>query len=254
MSKVKLAAVSYLNTRPFLYGLRHSEIIDQIELSLEMPSQCATQLLNDKVDGALVPVAVLLEDSELKIFSDYCIGSNGDVGSVKLYSQVPLAELKKVFLDYQSQTSVLLAQVLATHYWDIQPEWVTGLPGFENHIEGTTGGVVIGDRTFDLEEKFKYRYDLSSEWKRFSGMPFVFAVWAARKPLPTEFVASFNGALDLGLRNMAEVKKKVNSETGRDMDFYFESNLSYQFDAEKKKALDHFLALAGAIRKENVST
>src|SRR6185369_11597556 len=113
------------------------------------------------------------------IISDYCIGADGDVGSVLLLSDVPMSEIKNVLLDYQSRTSVTLAQVLADKYWRIKPRWTDAKENYERDIKGTTAGVVIGDRTFALKNKFKYTYDLSGEWKIFTGLPFVFACWVA---------------------------------------------------------------------------
>ena len=143
MKKIKVSAVNYLNSQPFIFGLKNSAIKDQIELELDIPSVCAEKLLEEKADIGLVPVAVLPELDEYHFISDYCIGSDGAVGSVLLLSDVPLNEIKNVLLDYQSKTSVLLVQVLAEKFWNIKPHWSSADVDFEKQIQGSTAGVVI---------------------------------------------------------------------------------------------------------------
>jgi chorismate dehydratase len=153
VQRIKVSAVSYINTLPFLYGINNSEIKDQLDLSLDIPSDCAKKLLSGEVDIGLVPVAILPQLKEYHIISDYCIGAVGDVDSVALYSDVPLDEIESVYLDYQSRSSVNLVKVLAKEYWHISPTWNDTTDGYENKIEGNIAGVIIGDRTFNLSKK-----------------------------------------------------------------------------------------------------
>ncbi|HNF48735.1 MAG TPA: hypothetical protein PLF48_05095, partial [Chitinophagales bacterium] len=108
----KLSAVSYLNTKPFLYGLEHAAIADETEISLDPPAVTAEKLIHNEVDIALIPVAVLPLLKQPKIISPFCIGSNGKVATVCLFSDVPLEEIETILLDYQSRTSVQLVQIL----------------------------------------------------------------------------------------------------------------------------------------------
>ena len=183
VQKIRVSAVSYLNTLPFLYGINNSEIKSQLDLSLDMPSDCAKKLLSGEVDLGLVPVAILPQLKEYHIVSDYCIGAVGNVDSVALYSDVPLNEIKEIYLDYQSKTSVNLVQILAEKYWNISPKWINAKAGFENKIQGTTAAIIIGDRTFNLPKSYQYKYDLAEQWLEFTGLPFVFACWVANKEL-----------------------------------------------------------------------
>ena len=203
--KVKISAVSYLNTLPFLQGIKGSPLLDQIDLSLDIPSDCAKKLMENEVDLGLVPVAIFPQLKEHYIVSDYCIGANGKVDTVALFSEVPLNEIKSIYLDYQSKTSVNLVQVLAREYWNINPEWINTEVGYEEKISGTTAGVIIGDRTFNLSKTYQYKYDLAEAWKEFTGLPFVFACWVANKKLPAEFIESFNAALKIGVDDIALV-------------------------------------------------
>ncbi|UPT66443.1 MAG: menaquinone biosynthesis protein [Sphingobacteriales bacterium JAD_PAG50586_3] len=244
MQQVRFSIVSYLNTLPFLYGIQNSPYLkDNMVMDLDIPSVCAQKLNDGTVDAGLVPVALLPHLKEYHIIADYCIGAVGNVKSVLLLSEVPLEEIETIMLDYQSRTSVNLVQVLAKEYWNISPNFVQATEGYEETIQGKTAAVVIGDRTFALLDKYKYTYDLAGEWQKFKNLPFVFAVWAANKPISTEFIAEFNKTLKFGLEHKAEAAKLG---TGRGVDEsvildYFENSISYEFDAAKKVGLHKFL-------------
>ncbi|MBL7890165.1 MAG: menaquinone biosynthesis protein [Bacteroidia bacterium] len=243
MSKFKISVVSYLNSKPFIHGLKESGIMNDIDLQLDIPSACAQKLLDNKVDVGLIPVAVIPLLKESHIISDYCIGAVGKVASVCLYSQVPLNEIKTILLDYQSRTSVTLVKVLAKEHWKIDPEWKKADTNFEEQIEGSTAAVIIGDRTFGIEEKYPYRYDLAEEWQKLTGLPFVFACWVANKPLPAEFIQEFNSALKKGIEAIDTVSDEIaaNGTYATDVAYYLKNNISYPFDQPKKQALELFL-------------
>ena len=154
MVKYKVSAVEYLNTIPFIYGINNSEISNQIELLLDFPSECARKLSKNEVDIALVPVAILKKNPEFKIVSDFCIGSNGKVDTVCLYSETPLEEIEKIYLDYQSRTSVELLRILCREHWKVSPKFKNSEKGFENKIEGRTAALIIGDRAFSANKKY----------------------------------------------------------------------------------------------------
>jgi chorismate dehydratase len=249
--KIKISVVSYLNSKPFLFGIEQADIRKQIDLQLDIPSTCAHKLTDNQVDIGLVPVAVIPSLKQHFIISDYCIGAIGKVSSVMLYSEVPLTAIKQVLLDYQSRTSVTLVKVLANEYWHISPEWVDASEHFENQIKGTTAAVIIGDRTFGLEDKYAYVYDLSEEWQKFTKLPFVFACWVANKKLDTVFIAEFNEALKYGIdhRDALIQELKANTAYKTDVEKYLKSSISYTYDSDKKRALSLFLELAGKLKE-----
>jgi chorismate dehydratase len=115
--KIKVAAVNYLNTKPLLYGIKNHPVFKQIELTEDYPAKIADMLLSGTVDLALVPVVIIPKMKEHYIVSDFCIGSNGAVASVCLFSEVVMENIEKVYLDYQSRTSVMLAKILLKEYW-----------------------------------------------------------------------------------------------------------------------------------------
>ena len=240
---IRISAVSYLNTIPFIYGLKQSQLIDNIDLQLDYPSVCADKLINNEVDLALVPVVVIptLEDPA-HIISDYCIGANGAVETVCLYSDVPINKIEKITLDYQSKTSVALLKILLQEYWNLNPELIDSEEGFEQEISGQNAALVIGDRAFDLNKRHQYIYDLSAIWKKMTGLPFVFAAWVANKNLSNSFVTKFNKALEKGLNDIdkALIQEGCNfpqCESPRD---YLNNKISYRLDSKKLEGMDLF--------------
>lgn len=240
---IKISVVSYLNSKPFIYGIEHSEVAKNIDLQLDIPSVCARKLIEGQVDIGLIPVAVIPELKEHHIISDYCIGAIGKVSSVMLYSEVPLGSIKRILLDYQSRTSVTLVQVLAKEFWKIQPEWVPASHNYENQIRQTTAAVIIGDRTFGLEANYPYVYDLSEEWQKFTGLPFVFACWVSNKKLPDSFISAFNTALRYGMDHRKQLIQELNRKAAykTDVEKYLTKSISYNYDDAKKQALKRFL-------------
>lgn len=241
-----MGAVSYLNTKPLVYGFEQGMMKDAIDLSFDYPANVAKELLNNEIDLGLVPVAVLPMLPEYYIISDYCIGAEGAVASVCLFSDVPLGEIKEVLMDYQSRTSAALLKILLQQHWNIQPGLTAAEKGFEKKITGTTAGLVIGDRAFAQRKKSKYIYDLAAAWKTMTGLPFVFAVWAANKKLDAAFQHEFNTACSKGVNNIAGILQKEKC-SDYDLATYYTENIKYLLDEPKKKGLDTFLNLLNSI-------
>lgn len=238
--RIKVSAVSYANSYPFIFGLRNHAVINQIDLQLDTPADCAKKLISGEVDLGLVPVAIIPELKESHIISDCCIGADGAVETVCLFSEVPLEEIEEVLLDYQSRTSVQLARLLAEKHWKISPTWKQADADFIEHIKGKTAGVVIGDRAFPLRDKFPVVKDLAQEWKDLTGLPFVFACWVSNRPLSAEFVSEFNAALNFGLEHQSEAIHSMASGNHEGLLRYVENVISYKLDDKKLQALKLF--------------
>ena len=246
-SALRISAVSYINAKPFVYGIEHSGLLKDYTLSLDIPSICAAKLKNDQADIGLAPVTVLSELKDYFIIPDFCIGSNGPVHTVMLYSEVPLKKIKTIYLDYQSKTSSQLIQILAKHWWKISPIFAQTVNGYENKIKKTSAGLIIGDRNFSLSGKFKYVYDLSEEWKLFTGLPFVFACWIANKELKESITSVFYKALKFGVENKNAVVKDVKNHHEKIIKNYLNRCINYNFDENKQTAMNLFLGLCNTI-------
>lgn len=212
---------------------------DRVALRFDYPANVARQLLQNEIDIGLVPAAVLPLMKEYHIISDYCIGTEGAVASVCLFSDVPLEEISSILLDYQSRTSVALLKVLLKNHWKIAPELTDAGKGFEQQISGSVAGLVIGDRAFEQRKHSRYIYDLGEVWKAFTGLPFVFAVWASNKPVSKDFAADFNEATGKGFAFLDEIVAGI-PPISYDLKKYYTSNISYQLDEPKKAALQKF--------------
>lgn len=211
-----------------------------IDLLFDYPANIAARLLNKQIDIGLVPVSVIPLLPEKYIISDYCIGSDGEVASVCLFSDTPLAQIETILLDYQSNTSVALLKLLLKEHWNISPVLVAATEDYEKDINGTTAGLVIGDRAFQQRLRSKYIYDLGLAWKEMTGLPFVFAAWVSNIALTENFKTAFNRANAFGLDNLNEVIGTVHSEVFN-LDDYYRKNVSYKFDALKEEGLQLFL-------------
>ncbi len=241
LKKIRVGAVSYLNTKPLLYGIERHTVRNEIELVTDYPAKVAQMLIDDEIDVGLIPVAATLKLGEWHIASDYCIGANGQVASVCLFSDLPLNEIEKVYLDYQSRTSVNLARILLAEYWKKDVEFIDARgEDFREQIRGTTAGVVIGDRALEQRASSSFIYDLGEAWKNHTGLPFVFAAWISNKQLPAGFIDSFNAANAMGFDHLDEVIA-ANPFEAYDLGVYYRKCVSYNLDEPKKKGMHLFL-------------
>ena len=238
----RIGAVSYLNTRPLLLGIEQESFLKSIDLVKSYPANIAQDLLSGKIDIGLVPVAILPQLSDPHIISNYVIGANGAVASVALFSEVPIDEIKSIYLDYQSRTSVQLLKILLSQFWKKEVEFISATEGYIAQISGTTAGVIIGDRALENLSKYPYVYDLSLAWKQHTGLPFVFAAWVANQPIPAAFMAAFDTANGYGLAHLDEVIALIPAqEQVYDLHKYYTENISYVYDEEMKQGLAAFL-------------
>jgi chorismate dehydratase len=247
MDKIRISAVKYANTYPFIYGLIESGFDKKVDLETDHPADCASKLISGKADIGLIPVAALPLVKDYHIVSDFCIGAHGNVRTVLLLSNCPFEEIETIFLDYRSRSSVNLTKVLAKNYWRKEFNWVNTIAGFDFiHIGFNEAVVLIGDQCFEYENKFRKKIDLANEWKKFSGLPFVFACWTANKKIETEFLTEFNKSLQLGVNNIDAVVEKFGKTgiiSGSVLKTYLTVNIDFILDEDKKKGLKLFLEL-----------
>ena len=239
-TKISIGAVSYLNTKPLVYGFEQGMMADRVELKIDFPSRIAEMLMNDEIDVGLVPVAVIPDLKESYLISDYCISCDGAVASVCVFSEVELYEIKKILLDYQSKTSVDLLKLLVKEYWKIDPVFEETTGEYQSKISGTTAGLIIGDRALTQRKASKYIFDLGLEWKKFTGLPFVFAAWVSNKKLDDNFIKSFNEANALGINNIDRVIHE-NHFKDFDLKHYYSDCINFVLDDKKRNAMDFFL-------------
>lgn len=247
MDKIRISAVKYANTYPFIWGLRESGFTKRVILETDHPSDCAAKLISGKADIGLIPVAALPLLKKYNIISNYCIGANGKVRTVMLLSNCPFDDIVTINLDYRSRSSVNLTRVLAKHMWKKEFEWVNTSERFDfGNIGKNEAVVLIGDQCFGFENRFKFKVDLAEEWKNQTGLPFVFACWTANREIDREFINDFNLALKTGVDNIDEVAKAFGKSSvikEDDLRNYLKNNIDYNFDDDKKRGMNYFLEL-----------
>lgn len=248
--KIRVTAVSYLNTKPFLFGIEHSDLINEIELSLDIPSEGARKLIEGTADIGLIPVAAIPQINDARVVTDYCIGTDGEVKTVCIFSEVPINEIEEIYLDYQSRTSVELSKILLRNHFKIEVKQIIAAPGFESEIKNQTAGLVIGDRAIEMLDRFPFVYDLGLEWKKFTGLPFVFAAWVTNQNIPDSFINRLNSALRFGIHHIPKVAEEYAAfyPSGFDVKEYFKKNISYQLDDRKKEGMSKFLEMIKSTR------
>ncbi len=237
---IRISAVSYTNTIPFIYGLEHSQISNKISLSLDVPFKCAEKLRKNEVDIGLIPVAEMFKMPAYQLISNYCIGADGPVNSVFIFSNAPIAEVTHLQLDPQSRTSNMLAKVLIKNFWKLNPVYLAYADDYALSKQNKTAFVQIGDRTFGQINKHKYVYDLAAEWKNFTGLPFVFAAWVANKPISDDFLIEFNQAIKYGLDERLTIFENLPMRKDFDLVDYLMHKIDYDLSENKLKALKLF--------------
>jgi chorismate dehydratase len=249
MGTKRIGTVGYLNAKPLTAYIDCS----RYELVEGHPCDIASQLTTGHVDVALVPVATVLDNPSLRISGRHCIGAEGPVESVFLVAERPLEEWDTVLLDGVSRTSAVLARILlngplADRVSD-RLQVVKRPPGVSlESLEGTTAGLVIGDKARALPERLKVRLDLAEIWTQWTGLPFVFAVWAGNEGATPEMLAHIRESGDAGLAERASVYE------GRDK-HYVTHSIRYALDDRALIGLRRFAALAfdmGLVKDESV--
>ena len=205
------------------------------------PSQCAELLKNGEVDLSLVPLGAINEIPNAEMVTDYGIACDGEVRTVCIFSNSPLENIKTLFLDAHSRTSQKLALILLRLYMGFKLKSeiieITQL----GKLNASQGVLMIGDKVFDNESRYQYKYDLGAEWKKHTGLPFVFAVWMqnAKKPVDDTLLNFLNAEFSkdvLGLDGQLMI-----NNIDADLSFYLKRNISYELSKSMKMGMQLFV-------------
>lgn len=244
---VRIGAVTYLNTVPLVRGLQ--EQLPEAELSFDFPSRLADELAQGRLDMALAPCIELARHPEWSIVSTACIGCRGPVLSVKVLFRRPPADVTTLALDEGSRTSAVLAQILLADRFGVRPQ-LQPLPLASSPLDSTADAVlVIGDRAIrSPQEGFCESWDLGEEWTRTTGLPFVFAVWAARPGVDaSELEGAFDAARDLGVSEVEAIATEQAAAMNLPRPLvlqYLRDNLNFYLDDAARRGLDLYFRRA----------
>lgn len=245
---VQIGAVSYLNSKPLIENLSDLAA-GEADLVLDYPSRLADDLAEGSLDVALIPSFEYFLQPDYEVVSDACVATHGPVMSVKLYSRVPIGEIRSLALDEGSRTSAALVRIMLSERFGVHPD-LEPLP-IGCSTEATTADAVllIGDRAMHLpHEPFEAVWDLGEEWLRWTGLPFVFALWATRRSTELgEIECALAKARNCGISRLAEIAGREAAPLGLDTATatrYLERNLHFQLGSPEKSGLKLFQQLA----------
>ncbi|MEI8375911.1 MAG: menaquinone biosynthesis protein [Planctomycetota bacterium] len=247
MSQICVGAVNYLNARPLMFAL--PQFLPEADIVVDFPSRLADGLAGGRFDVALIPSIEYLRQPGLRIASDAVIACDGPVRSVKLHGRVPIERVKTLALDEGSRTSAALAQILLRERFDLKPSLLP-LPLDSMPVDCSADAVVvIGDRGMLAPgEDLAFIWDLGEEWARWTGLPFVFALWAARPHIQaTRIDRALAAARDEGLTRLPEIARLASPEVGipeSECLSYLRDNLEFHLGPRQQEGLDRFYQLA----------
>ena len=244
---VSIGAVTYLNARPLTFCLQqqapHARIV------FDLPSRLADALSCGHIDVALVPSIELARNSELSIVSDACVACDGPVRSVKLFSRVPPEQIETLALDEGSRTSAALVRILLAERFGLHPR-LEALPiGAKLDKLQADAAMLIGDRgMLPIGDGFEYEWDLGEQWSQLTGLPLVFAMWAARPEVDLAAAERvLTQARDKGVERLAEIARQESPGLGipeSECLRYLRDNLQFQLGPRQLVGLKRFYELA----------
>lgn len=264
-SSFYIAAVSFLNTIPLLEGL-----VDRtgVSLDVDLPSRLVEKLAVGSADAALVPVAEILAGRTGGILSPTGIACDGAVDSVMLFAAADPGDLQRVFVDRGSRSSVALLRILLTELHHARPEFVEVEPQPGQRLDPKDGILIIGDRCFAQQAALargecagQRVHDLGAMWKNLTGLPFVFAAWAAAPDLverrgldaACELGDLLTAARDRGLARLDEIaaEQAAAGRLGRGGEasaaaiaYYYRQSLRFVLDERARRGMLRFRELA----------
>lgn len=246
-AQMQIGAVSYLNSRPLIEGLEG--LLPSANLVLDYPSRLADALSNGQLDVALIPSIEYFRRPGYEVISDACVAARGEVLSVKLYCRVHPGQIRTLALDEGSRTSAALTKVILAERYGVIPKTEPLRMESTTTDSGADAVLLIGDRAMHSpEESFTEVMDLGQFWYDWTGLPFVFAMWVARREVNTEGVdEALSHARDLGIANVVDIAREEAPRLGISEKLahtYLTRNLHYHLTSAERSGLKLFSELA----------
>ncbi len=243
--------VSYLNTVPLVWGMTHGEQRGLFDLSFAIPAECADRLESGLADIGIVP-AVELNRQKLEIIRGAGIACRGPVRSILLISKVPFGRIRKLATDSTSRTSVMLSRVILARKYGVEPEVESLKPHLSAMLENNDAALIIGDAALVLDpsELPFHVLDLGAEWVKMTGLPMVFAVWAARGGFPAQDPKSFLDSMRFGLDHIDDIARSEHAKIGVSQELartYLENNIVFELGEREYAGLDLYLRYAAEL-------
>ena len=247
---IRLGAVSYLNTRPLVYGLEGHQ--DRFDVRFDVPARCADLLHANEVDLGLIP-SIEYPGHDYRIVPGVSIASDGPVESVAIFARRSIDAVRSIAVDISSRTSAALLKVLCARWFRIEPRFVAMAPDLPAMFEECDAALVIGDHALFAEHERLHaeKIDLGEQWVRMTGLPFVYAFWAGRPGIVTAAdTAALGAARDEGVNAIDKIGKASfpdNPRCAAVAERYLRENVKYALGEPEVTGLRTFFALAAEV-------
>jgi chorismate dehydratase len=258
MRRLRISAISYLNTAPLMWDFVHGDAGHNFDISYTLPSSCARALEAGTADIGIIPAVAYTQIPGLLVLPDVAIASRQPVRSILLVSKVPVEKIRSVALDTSSMTSVALTKVLFEKWLGGGRTFTAMPPDIDKMLADHDAGLLIGDPALQIDRAQYFTLDLAEEWIRYTGKPFVFAFWAVRQDAVREaepsadLAAIFQHSRDHGLEpaSLDHVASEWSPRLGlseADVRSYLTENIYYHLDAPCREGLQLFYRYAAEI-------
>ena len=249
VNKIRLNAVSFLNTRPLTFGLEYGGLEHEFEITYNIPSVCAQQVSTGESSAGIIPSIEYARSSvAYSIVPNVAIASSGPVGSILLFHKVPVNQIRKVAMDVSSRTSIALAQIILNERYQLNFDSIDLPPDVSMMLELADAALVIGDPALENTDRPEPRLDLGEAWQELTGLPFVYAFWAGKEnflsPNEVELLIKSKDRGVNALDEIAEAHAENHTHTSSFYTKYLRDNLTYNLGDLELKGLLKFYELA----------
>jgi chorismate dehydratase len=247
-SQPKVSVVQYLNTVPLIWGMLKGEQRAKYDLDFTTPAKCADAVRQGEADVGIIPSIEYQRMEHLQILPGLSIASKRKVKSVLLLSKAPIEETRTIAVDNSSRTSVALLTILLHKFYSHAVQFIPSAPQPADMLKSADAALVIGDPALLYDGRIPEVYDLAAEWKKFTGLPFVFALWAGREAAQIgRFCNDFQASLDYGLAHVKEIAREFAPKLNlrpEEVEVYLTENIDYSLDEQNCRGLQLFYHLA----------
>ena len=264
MRRLKVSAISFLNTAPLMWDFDHgatpeqhsdnnvpAELRADFEVSYTVPSHCAEELKHGRADIGIIPAITYATIPGLVILSDAAIAAKYAVRSILLVSKKPIEQVNTIAADTSSRSSVALARILCQKLWGRVRHFSHYPPDLDSMLRACDAALLIGDPALRVPRENYFVYDLAEEWRKFTGKPFVFAFWAVRLEALSQVrrdldvAAVFRRSRDRGIQpeNIAHIARQSSARVSlseADVTTYLTRHIHFFLDAENLEGLELF--------------
>lgn len=277
LQKLRISVVQYLNTAPLVWGFTNGPLAGKYDLSFTVPSQCSEALRTGAADIAIIPAIEYQRIPGLVVLPNLAIASRNCVRSLLIIAKRPIEQARSIALDRSSRSTQALTRILSSEHWKIRPEFVESDPDLKTMLEKADAAMLIGDPALRISiavekgsvvssegravckaaalglasPEILHLYDVVGEWRKFSGLPAVMAVWAARPETIThEVLADFADSRDFGMKHIADISAGAAQELNlpqKALESYLLDNIDFTLGEENRRGLERYFREAAGL-------